>query len=95
MKPQSRTTTRHEISGVVDALVTANQDAEGGVAFHLVVGPTDRPSECDRIEFALDAEHAAALFGTSAARPAPFSGALPPVPCRVGVELHSGSPGRR
>ncbi|MER6423247.1 hypothetical protein [Streptomyces sp. NPDC001137] len=95
MKMQSETITRHEISGVVDALVTANQDADGGVAFHLVVGPADRPAECDRIEFALDPEQAAALFGTPTGRPAPFTGALPPLPCRVGVELHSVSPGRR
>ncbi|MFJ9727919.1 hypothetical protein ACIRP3_34755 [Streptomyces sp. NPDC101209] len=84
MKTQSETIARQEISGVVDALVTANQDADGALAFHLVVGPADRPGECDRIEFSLDAEHAAALFGTPTTRPTPFT-----VPCRVGVELHS------
>ncbi|MEU6775245.1 hypothetical protein [Streptomyces sp. NPDC046759] len=91
MKVQFEEVTPHEISGVVDALVTTNRGADGSVAFHLVVGPADRPAECDRIEFALDPEHAAALFANP---PAPSAGSLPAVPCRVGVEFHSTSSAR-
>ncbi|WP_328304649.1 hypothetical protein OG389_36390 (plasmid) [Streptomyces sp. NBC_00435] len=73
----------HDISGVVDAVVTTSHDATGAVAFHLVVGPPDRPGDCDRIEFTLDPEHARALFSGGPERPAL-------VPCRVGVEFGSG-----
>ncbi|MEU3063378.1 hypothetical protein AB0P12_25950 [Streptomyces subrutilus] len=71
----------HEISGVVDAVVTASRDADGALAFHLVVGPTDRPGECDRIEFVLDPDHARTLLDAP-----PHAPAL--VPCRVGVEFN-------
>ncbi|MFD9723234.1 hypothetical protein [Streptomyces sp. NPDC059072] len=72
----------HDISGVVDGVVTTSREASGAVAFHLVVGPPDRPRECDRIEFTLDPEHARALFSDPADRPAL-------VPCRVGVAFNS------
>ncbi|GGX80249.1 hypothetical protein [Streptomyces minutiscleroticus] len=69
------------ISGIVDAVVTTSQDTDGVLAFHLMVGPPDRPHECDRIEFTLDPEHARALFGDTARTSAVQ------VPCRVGVEF--------
>ncbi|MGW1889942.1 hypothetical protein ACWCP6_06685 [Streptomyces sp. NPDC002004] len=85
----------HEISGVVDALVTTHRGADGSLAFHLVVGPADRPEECDRIEFALDPEHARALLGAHAGHRIPGDGARSPVPCRVGVEFHAVGPAHR
>lgn len=88
MKVQPATLTPHEISGVVDALVTSNRSADGSLAFHLVVGPADRPDECDRIEFALAPEHATVLFGGEGGSPNA-------VPCRVGVEFASVSAARR
>jgi hypothetical protein len=99
MQTQPASAAPHEISGVVDALVTTARGADGSLAFHLVVGPADRPEECDRIEFALDAEYAAVLFGLGPAadRPAPaadFTDFLAPMPCRVGVEFHSAAAGR-
>ncbi|MFJ8018366.1 hypothetical protein [Streptomyces sp. NPDC096339] len=72
----------HDISGVVDAVVTTSREASGAMAFHLVVGPPDRPQECDRIEFTLDPEHARALLSETEPRPAL-------VPCRVGVAFNS------
>ncbi|MFJ9633124.1 hypothetical protein ACIQPR_12495 [Streptomyces sp. NPDC091280] len=95
MKAQSQTLTPHEISGVVDAWVTTNRGADGSLAFHLLVGPADRPEECDRIEFALAAEHATVLFEEDARRPRPAVTSPIPVPCRVGVEFHSTLSARR
>ncbi|WP_328536601.1 hypothetical protein [Streptomyces sp. NBC_00344] len=83
-----------EISGVVDAVVTTNRSPDGSLTFHLVMGPADRPEECDRIEFALDPEHAASLFGATGGRQGPSLSTASPVPCRVGVELNCGSPAR-
>jgi hypothetical protein len=73
-----------EITGVVDAVVTTSRDDAGALTFHLVIGPAERPEWCDRIEFALDPEHSAALLGAATPTTGPAPG---PVPCRVGVRF--------
>ncbi|MFJ4473147.1 hypothetical protein ACIP2X_37425 [Streptomyces sp. NPDC089424] len=76
------------ISGIVDAVVTTSLDADGALAFHLVVGPPHRPHECDRIEFTLDLEHARQLVGNAARTP------TAQIPCRIGVEFNEAPPNR-
>ncbi|GGT42745.1 hypothetical protein [Streptomyces chromofuscus] len=71
------------ISGIVDAVVTTSLDADGALAFHLVVGPSNRPHECDRIEFTLDLEDARALVGDAE------RAVTAQVPCRLGVEFNA------
>ncbi|MEV8565839.1 hypothetical protein AB0436_09725 [Streptomyces sp. NPDC051322] len=94
MKLQLEAPLTQEISGVVDAMVTTNRGTDGSLAFHLVVGPADHPQECDRIEFVLGPEHARALFGSMSDWSGPASHGSPPMPCRVGVELNTGSMAR-
>lgn len=81
--------TPRPISGIMDAVVTTTRDADGALAFHLLVGPSDRPHECDRVEVTLDPEHARVLLGdTAPVLRAPASR----VPCRVGVEFNGPAP---
>ncbi|MEU6315288.1 hypothetical protein [Streptomyces sp. NPDC047014] len=71
--------TPRPISGIMDALVTTTRDPDGALALHLLVGPADRPQECDHLEVTLDPEHARTLLATPASH----------IPCRVGVSFNT------